>query len=180
MMQDSELIELLRRRPEEGVCQAIAQYGGYAKAVAVHVLGRGRQQDIEEILGDVFCAVWQQTDRYNPEKGSFKGWICTITRNLSIDKLRREQPAEPLPDTLDFTPDFTDAVAAKTNRRIVRDTVTALPEPDRTIFYRRYFLRDSIGSIAQMLHMEYKAVENRLYRGKQRLRKELEERGVVL
>lgn len=179
-MEDSALIERIRQSPEDGLREAIAAYGGYAKAVALRILGRDRTRDIEEVLADVFCTVWRQLDSFDPQKGSLKGWVCTIARNQAVDRLRREQPVVELPETLDFTPDFADTVAAQTNRRIVRETVEGLPEPDRTIFLRRYFLRDPVCRIAERLGMDYKAVENRLYRGKQRLRRELEERGVIL
>lgn len=179
-MEDSALVQLLRFSPEDGLRQAITLYGGYAKAVALRILGQNRLQDVEEVLGDVYCSVWRNIDKYVPEKGSFKGWICTIARNLSIDCLRQTQLSAELPEALEFAPDFADAVAAKMNRYVVRETVDSLPEPEKTIFFRRYFFKSSVGEIAQELDMDYKAVENRLYRGKQKLRRELEERGVIL
>jgi RNA polymerase sigma-70 factor (ECF subfamily) len=42
--------------------------------------------------------------------------------------------------------------------------VNALPEPDRTIFYRRYFYYESVEQISIGLGTTSKAVENRLYR----------------
>lgn len=179
-MEDSALVTLIIQAPEDGLRHALALYGGYAKAVALHILGRDKAQDIEEVLADTFCSVWRNIARYDAGRGSFKAWICTITRNLAIDKLRAMTKTEELPETLDFTPDFADEVAAQTNRIIVRDTIESLPEPVRTIFYRRYFLRDGVARIATMLGMEYKAVENRLYRGKKQIRQALEERGVIL
>lgn len=51
--------------------------------------------------------------------------------------------------------------------------LTALPQRDRLLFYRKYYYRQSTAQIAAELGMTERAVEGRLYRIKKALRKAL-------
>lgn len=53
-----------------------------------------------------------------------------------------------------------------------------MKEPDKSVFLYRYFYGYKIADIAAILNLTIKQVENILYRGKERLRKDLQERGV--
>ena len=63
-------------------------------------------------------------------------------------------------------------------QRIAREAVESLPEPDRSIFLRFYYLYQKTGDIAAALHMKPAAVRARLSRGRERLKAILEERGI--
>ena len=54
---------------------------------------RGLQHaDARELVQEVLVAVSGAIDRWDPDetKGSFRGWLSTITRNLTINLLKRE------------------------------------------------------------------------------------------
>ena len=51
--------------------------------------------------------------------------------------------------------------------------LTALPQRDRLLFYRKYYYRQSTAQIAAELGTTERAVEGRLYRIKKALRKAL-------
>ena len=70
--------------------------------------------------------------------------------------------------------------AEKENARLLRQAVDELPSPDREIFIRRYYLYERVKEIAARLGLPEKTVENRLFRGRRRLRQKLLERGVIL
>ena len=55
---------------------------------------RGLQHaDARELVQEVLVAVSGAIDRWDPDeaKGSFRGWLSTITRNLTINLLKRER-----------------------------------------------------------------------------------------
>jgi RNA polymerase sigma-70 factor (ECF subfamily) len=45
-------------------------------------------EDAEEVAQDVFAQVWAQAASFDARRGSVIGWLSTITRNKSIDRLR--------------------------------------------------------------------------------------------
>ncbi|MDB4836934.1 sigma-70 family RNA polymerase sigma factor [Marinomonas sp.] len=46
--------------------------------------------EAEEVLQEVFIKVWHQADKYRGE-GSAWAWLCVLSRNASLDKLRKIQ-----------------------------------------------------------------------------------------
>jgi RNA polymerase sigma-70 factor (ECF subfamily) len=54
--------------------------------------------DAEEIVNDVFSAVWMRAESFDPERGSVAAWLGTMTRSRCLDRLRREvrHRADPL------------------------------------------------------------------------------------
>jgi len=45
----------------------------------------------EEIVHDAFLKIWTQSVNYRPELGSARGWIYTLTRNLALNALQKNQ-----------------------------------------------------------------------------------------
>ena len=61
----------------------------------------------------------------------------------------------------------------KERRQALERALTALPQRDRLLFYRKYYYRQSTAQIAAELGTTERAVEGRLYRIKKALRKAL-------
>jgi len=55
----------------------------------------------EEISQDVFVAAFQKLSTFDPARSQFSTWLFTITRNLSINALKKKLPLpmEELPET---------------------------------------------------------------------------------
>lgn len=45
----------------------------------------------EEIVHDAFVKIWANADSYRPELGAARGWIYTLTRNLALNALEKNQ-----------------------------------------------------------------------------------------
>ncbi len=64
-------------------------------------------------------------------------------------------------------------------RVTVQELVAGMDEPDREIFVRRYYLLESIREISRRTELDEIQIKNRLYRGRQKLKKQLEERDIT-
>ena len=180
---DRALLRQLRRDPAAAMRVLLTRYGGSVKGVVQSVLGASRPQDVEECVADAFIRLWQRGG-YTAQAGTLKAYLCGIARNAAIDRRRaiaRQGGAlAPLSDdTPAPEPDFEDAFSRAHNTALVRQAVQALPSPDREIFERRYFRREREREIAAALGLTEKQVRDRLYRGRKRLRKTLEEGGLI-
>ncbi len=67
---------------------------GRLLAVAMRVVqDRGAAEDV---LQEVFVTIWNQTAAAAPGQSLTLAWLCVVTRNRSIDSLRRRRPEQPL------------------------------------------------------------------------------------
>lgn len=180
---DRRLARLMKDDPEKGLELALRRFGQPVKTICAAILGPESLEEVEEAAADSFLALWRELDRYDPER-PLSCWLYGIARRTALNRRRalgRGPVLARLPDQLlDEEFDLTDRAAAKENARLLRQAVEELENPDREIFIRRYYLYQRVGEIAAGLNLSEKAVENRLYRGKQRLRQTLLERGVIL
>lgn len=182
--EEKQLIYLLQEQPEQGLAVAIEQYGNTVRWIVIKILGTRGQIEIEECVSDVFVRLWQSIARFDETAGSsLSSWVYGIARHTALDYRRQQQrKAESLPlDEVDLKLELNleDDLARKCNGQILRETIDALPEPDREIFIFRYFCEMSIKEIASQLSLSVKQIENKLYRGKLSLRKQLLERRMV-
>src|SRR6266852_986220 len=47
------------------------------------------EADADEILNTAFYIAMIKIEQYNPERGTFRTWLYTLTRNVLIDHVRR-------------------------------------------------------------------------------------------
>lgn len=176
-MNETKLIRALRRGQRGALDKAVAQYSGYAAAIARSVLGpAATREDLEEIVSDVFVALWRSADRLD-ETRPLKGYLAAIARNAAIDRLRRLRPTEPLPADDLLHADETEGPEAQALRREQAETLRRLllemAADDREIFVRFYYYRQTVREIAQIMDRNESTVKARLARGRARLRDKL-------
>lgn len=184
ILNDDKIIKLLKQNPSKGLSCAIDTYGALVKTIAVRIIGYENQRDIEECVSDVFVELWKSIDNYDENKGILKNYIISIARFVSINAFKRKLNKEQLipleENELEFELDLENEVFKTINKDIIKETLNSLPQPDRDIFIRRYYLYESIKEIASSLNLNDKAVENKLYRGKDKLKTSLINNGIIL
>lgn len=180
---DRQLALLLKNDPARGLEAALDRYGGAVKVICAAILGEENHQEVEEAISDSFVALWKGLDKYDPEL-PLSSWLYGIARRTAQNRRKRMGRSAPLlclelePESAGEEPDLVDQAAARENARLLRQAVEELPPPDREIFLLRYYLYQPVKEIARRLGMTPKAVEHKLRRGRERLRKKLIERGV--
>jgi RNA polymerase sigma-70 factor (ECF subfamily) len=80
----------LMRRIADGSEQALdALHGRFARqvfAMAAQALDRATAEDIVQ---EVFLAVWRKADRYDPERGTVRAWLLQSAHYRILNELRR-------------------------------------------------------------------------------------------
>lgn len=137
----------------------------------------GGPADVEECCGDVFVAAWEKRCQYDPARAGLRTWVLILARYKALDyrrKLARSSETIPFQDTASpGTPE--DSLLAGEERAAVMQTLSALPRAEREILYRRYYLEESVESIAAGLGISRGAADNRLWRARSALKKALQQ-----
>ena len=155
-----------------------------AYASSVHHLvgnilsGRASKEDVEECVSDTFVSVWNRIGEYDAARGTLRTWIHIIAKYKALDYRRKLSPdrcqVAISDELLQDRGNLERTVVLKSELDEVLRQVESLQPLDRAIFYRRYFYYESLESIAEETGLTRKAVENRLRRMRQSLRKNAE------
>ena len=66
-------------------------YDRYAGRVLAYVRQLSRNREgAEDVVQEVFVAVWRRAASFRPERGDPAGWLYTVTRNKLVDLWRRQ------------------------------------------------------------------------------------------
>ena len=181
--EERKLLQLLLENPEQGLSEAMKQYGKTVYWIVVKILGGDGRLEVEECTADVFVRLWQSAARFDGTQGtSLASWLYGIARHTALDYRRKQRGTKVLPleeTDLKLELNLEEMLARTRNEEILRAVIDALPTPEREIFIYRYFLEMPVKEIAAQLNLSAKQVENKLYRGRLSLRQQLLEKGVV-
>ena len=173
-MSDKELIELLKRSPEQGLAAVVIRYTAYVmKIVRTKLDNICTHEDMEELVSDIFFSFYRQGQKCGFEIGSLRAFISLIAERRCIDAFRQRIKREdtvPLDDA-----DAESASADSYDHDMLAEEIKKLGEPDTSIFIRKYFFGQKTADIARELHMKPNTVDKRISRGLVRLRKIMEE-----
>lgn len=141
---------------------------------AVWLLVRHRvqnDQQAEDIVSETFMAALQSIETYEPEKNSAEQWFYGIVRHKLADHLRQMyrskhiQPIQPHLALTAPTPSDTTDLAS-----MVDHALAQLPCRHREVLLWMYQDHLSVREVAHRINRTEKAVENLLYRARQRFK----------
>ena len=186
MMNDSELLGLIKNSPEEAYGKIIGQYGSLVYAIAANKLhGCATSEDIEDCVSDIFVEVFRSLGSISAEKGSLKAFIATVAKRSAIDAFRRISYRTNITESIDrdgfqmppSEENVEDAVCTRIRNRNILETIMSLGEPDSSIIIHQYYYNHTVRETAKALSMSVGAVQQRSLRARKRIAKLLEEKG---
>lgn len=130
----------------------------------------------EEVAQEVLVEVWRTASRYEPERGSARGWILTIAHRRAVDRVRREQAGSDREERAARRDDerpydhVADEVEATVEREQVRRCLDSLTGLQRESIALAYYDGYTYREVAQLLHAPLGTVKTRLRDGLARLR----------
>jgi len=127
-------------------------------------------------LSDTFCIIWYNIQEYDPQRAPLATWIWMRAKYAALDRrrqLRRRRDTVPL--MAERSPPKTKPESVEqADRWDLYWVLAALPQLERELVYRRYFLQETLGEIAQEVELSINAVRNRLWRSRKRLQELIE------
>ena len=183
-MTDEKLLIIIRRNPNKGMSKLMDLYGGAISTICRNFLYDCSENDIEEAIADAFIKFWKNLDRFELNQNySLKSYLYAIARNVARDKRRSLYKAdifsiEELSLELPTANTTEQILERRELEAILHSCLEHMKEPDKSVFLYRYFYGYKISDIGTLLNLPTKKVENILYRGKEKLRSDLYERGI--
>jgi len=134
----------------------------------------------EEVAQEVLTEVWLKADRFDPERGTVVGWVATLARRRSVDRVRSEQAGRNRDDRVarrNQERDF-DVVADEVEVRLehwqVRRALADLSDRQREAIELAYFGGHTYRDVARVLGIPEGTAKSRLRDGLLRLQESLD------
>jgi RNA polymerase sigma-70 factor (ECF subfamily) len=177
-VEDRAAFERMARGDHDGLGEIYDRHGRLVYSLALRIVRD--QSDAEDIVQEVFSQAWRLAARYDPSRGTVLGWLLTLTRSRSIDRLRgRRSRPEPTGDDglLNAIPDSAappDVQAAWAGQATeIRAAVDGLTMLQRMAIELAFYEGLTHAEIADRLELPLGTVKTRIRQGLLRLRDRL-------
>jgi RNA polymerase sigma-70 factor (ECF subfamily) len=176
---DEELMSELAAGRQEALAPLHGRYAALIFNMAAQSIDRATA---EEIVQDVFVAVWRKAGMFDPARGTFRAWALRIAHLRVLNELRRRGrrlSVEPDPEGLRLAdapepgPGPPEAAWRTHRRAIVREAVEKLPQPQRQALSLAFLDDLTHEQIADFLNLPLGTAKSRVRAGLQRLRHRL-------
>jgi RNA polymerase sigma-70 factor (ECF subfamily) len=180
---DLKLIQGLKAQDESALNKCINQYHSYVSCIVANIIGKAfPQEDIEEVMMDVFLAIWNHADTIDISVSlSLKPYIGTVARNKAKNKLRTLSKFNStilLEDEIAIdTKDFTKDILNNELKGILLETLNELNKDERICFINYYYYQKSIRLISEETGINESTIKSKLSRGRGKLKELLERKG---
>jgi RNA polymerase sigma-70 factor (ECF subfamily) len=178
---DAALVVGIARYQSEALAEAYRRHAG-----AVFGLARRLLNDrvlAEEVVQEVFLRLWNDADRFDPERGSLRSFLLSHTHGRSVDLMRsegarRDREERDARRTAEGGYDLEHEVWDLATAQRVRSALDALPEGERRPIELAYFGGQTYKEVAVLLGEPEGTVKSRIRSGLRRLRSELQAAGI--
>ena len=138
----------------------------------------------EHVVQEVFLRLWRQPTSYDPARGRFISWLMSVTRNRSLDELRRvtrrmrsedaedDSMGNEIPAVGNLDDPQVELMVAEA-RAAVRAAMTRLPPAQRRVIELSYFSGLTHVEIAERTGDPLGTVKTRVRLGMRKLRDSL-------
>ncbi|MCS6878728.1 MAG: sigma-70 family RNA polymerase sigma factor [Geminicoccaceae bacterium] len=172
-------LELVATARDRAAFRRLFEYYGPRVKAYLRRLGVG-DDVVEDLVQEVFIAVWRFAGLFDRRKATVGTWIFTIARNKRIDSMRRDQePVKETEEALEFEPDpapGSDEIAELGRMSdVLREAIETLPEEQKRLIEIFYFEDKTHSAIAEELGLPLGTVKSRLRLALAKLRARLGE-----
>ncbi|GJM01808.1 MAG: hypothetical protein DHS20C08_03090 [Rhodomicrobium sp.] len=169
---EQQLIERAKAGDRQAFQEIVSQSLPNVTGLAFQMLGN--QTEAEDLAQDVMLSLWQNIDKYDPEKAKLSTWTYRITANRCLDKLRRRK-VDQLDDNYDAPIEATqhsDLFEKQVSTEIGK-ALDELPERQKLALTLFHYQGHSMQEVSEIMDCSVEAIESLLARGRRGLKSSL-------
>jgi len=167
---DAALLSLVQKGDEYAMASLFDRYSKIVYSVALRVLRD--PASAEDVLQEIFMQIWRNPDGFIATRGSLGGWLAVVSRNRSIDALRRKRPTEQVDDMALASPyNLADEAERNSMMEKARSVIHLLPAEQRKTLEMAFFDGLTHAEIAEMTGDPLGTVKTRIRSALTTLRK---------
>lgn len=172
--EEVQLLYRIRDKDEAAVAELYSRYSGPLYSLAYQVTRAERFA--QEVVQEVFFAVWREASRFDPQRGAVSSWLFTLARHKAIDLVRKEsnvarrRAPETALQTRHSEHDVDHEAWLNIRRDRVRQAVSQLPDAQRTCVELAFFRGLTHVEVAEELDIPLGTAKTRIRTGLLRLR----------
>jgi len=180
---DAALVVSIGRYEQAALAEAYRRHAGATFGLAKRLLNDHARA--EEIVQEVFVRLWNEPNRYDPERGTLRSFLLAHTHGRSVDMIRsdvsrRTREEKEAREQADGGYDVAREVWDMALAGHVREAMETLHEGEREAIELAYFGGLTYKEVAERLDEPEGTVKSRIRSGLKRLRGELVQAGVTV
>ncbi len=185
-MDDKLIVDLYWNRSEQAISETDRKYGRFCYRIAYNVLAN--REDAEESVNDTYLAVWNALPPHRPSV--LTAFLGKLTRRISINRWysltaykrggnQVKLVLDELAECESGSPSPEEVTIGKEACALLNRFLDTLPETQRKVFIRRYFLLDPVADIAQSFQFSEAKITSMLHRTRKKLKQQFEKEGYL-
>jgi RNA polymerase sigma-70 factor, ECF subfamily len=172
---DLEIFSAIQAQQVKALDVLYDRYGKLVYSMAVQILNN--VEEAEEVTQETFLRLWQRSEIYQPKRGSLSGFLITLSRSRSLDRLRsrqsREQKLQRIQMFADCVSDYNpplEFVTVQERFNLVHIALKQLSPIDRQLLEAAYYGGLSQSEIAERENIPLGTVKSRTRQALKKLR----------
>ncbi len=169
---DRSLLQRIAARDPNALGELYDHYNSFLFGLILSILKK--RTESEDLLQEVFTTIWEKSHLFDEKSGSGYTWICTLTRNKAIDRLRSKVYKEQSKQNTSLDDEDTHIYLYSNERNPLEDTILneraekvknamdQLSEKQRQVILVAYFEGKSQSEISEQFDVPLGTIKTRM------------------